>query len=117
MQSARDPRTITAIIDALGRVDGNSLACLTLIQGMTLGDLVTSLMRSPIKNGEAVKLVTQALESGDFVIEPEIVGPSHIAYVYDPPRSLHVVDIAIDTTQGRLASNEIRLRLRDPTVI
>ena len=88
-----------------------------LVQGVTLADLINSLLRSPIKNGEAVKLVTHALGSGDFLIEPEIAGPSHIAYVYDPPGSLHVIDIAIDTTKGKLASTGIRLRLRDPEAV
>lgn len=60
-----------------------------------------------------MKLVTHALASGDFQVEPELVGPSHIAYTYDPPGSLHVVDISIDTTHGKLASADIRLRLRD----
>lgn len=114
MHSLRDPITVAAIIDALTHVHGHSIARLMLMQGVTLADLVDSLLHSPIKNREAVRLVTQALGSGDFAVDPEIVGPSHIAYVYDPPRSLHVVDIAIDTAQGRVASTDIRLRLRDP---
>jgi hypothetical protein len=84
---------------------------------VTLADLVDSLLRSPIKNGEAIKLATQALGSGDFLIEPKIAGPSHVAYIYDPPGSLHVIDIAIDTTQGRLTSKDVRLRLQDPKTV
>ena len=114
MRSLRDPNTVEAIVDALAHVDGGSIARLMLIQGLTLTDLIDSLLRSSIKNGEAIKLVTRALGSGDFLVEPEIVGPSHIDYIYDPPGSLHVIDIAIDCTQGRLASTDIRLRLRDP---
>lgn len=112
MQSLKDPNTVAAIINALRHEYGDGLARLMLIEGMTLADLTNSLLRSPIKNGEAVKLVTHALASGDFLVEPEIVGPSHIAYTYDPPGSLHVVDIAIDTTQGKLASADIHIRLR-----
>lgn len=117
MQSLRDPKTVAAIIDALRRVEGDSIARLMLIQGVTLADLIDLLLRSPIKNRDAVKLVTQALGSGDFLIEPEIEGASHVVYIYHPPGSLHVVDIAIDTAQGRLASKNIRLRLQDPKAI
>ena len=117
MQSVRDPSLVAAIINALTHEYGDSLARLILIEGVTLADLVNSLLRSPIRNGEAIRLVTHALGSDDFLVEPEIVGPSHIAYIYDPPGSHYVVDIAIDTTHGQLASTGIRLRLRDPEAI
>ena len=113
MQSLKDPNSVAAIIDALRRVHGDAAARLMLVGGMTLADVITSLLRSPIKNREAIKLVTHALGSDDFVIAPEIAGPSHITYIYDPPSSLHVIDIAIDTTHGRLTSAEIWLRLKD----
>jgi hypothetical protein len=74
MQSLRDTKTLAAIIDALTHVHGESIARLMLIQGVTLADLIDSLLRSPIKNCEAIKLITQALGSGDFLIAPEIVG-------------------------------------------
>jgi glycosylphosphatidylinositol transamidase (GPIT) subunit GPI8 len=117
MRSIRDTKTVAAIIDALTHVDGDSIARVMLIQGVTLADLIDSLLSSPIKNGEAIKLITQALGSDDFLIEPEIVGLSHIAYIYDPPESLHVVDIVVETTQGKLASKDIRVRLQDPKVV
>ncbi len=110
-------KSVQAIIDALTPVHGESVVRLMLIQGLTLADLVESLLCSPIENRVAIRLVTQALRSGDFLIEPEIEGPSHIAYLYDPPGSLHVVDIAIDTTQGRLTSKDVRLWLRDPKAV
>ena len=113
MQSLRHPNVVAAMIDALSSVHGDSAAHLMLIHGTTLADLIGSLLRSPIKNPEAVKLITRALGSDAFLIEPDIAGASHIAYIYHPPGSLHVVDIAIDTTQGTLASADIRLRLRD----
>ena len=113
MPSLKDPNSVASIIDALRRVHGDAAARLMLITGMTLADLIDALLRSPIKNHEAVKLATHALGSGDFLVEPEIAGPSHIAYVYDPPWSLHVIDLAIDTTQGTLTSAEIRLRLKN----
>lgn len=113
MQSLKDPNSVAAIIDALRRAHGDAAARLMLVGGMTLADLIDALLRSPIKNREAIKLVTHALGSDDFLIEPEIAGPSHLAYIYDPPWSLHVADIAIDTTHGTLASAQIRLRLKD----
>ena len=84
--------------------------------GLTLADLIESLLRSPIKNREAIKLANHALGSGDFLTEPQIGGPSHISYTYDPPGSLHVVDIAIDTPHGTIPSIDIRLWLRDIAV-
>jgi hypothetical protein len=117
LQSLKDPNTVVAIVDALRHVHGDPVARLMIIEGLTLADLIDSLLRSPIKNREAIKLATHAIGSSDFLVEPQIAGPSHIAYIYDPPGSLHVVDIAIDTTQGQLASMGIRLRLRDPETI
>lgn len=113
MQSLKDPNTVVAIVDALRHVHGDALARLMLIEGLTLADLIGSLLRSPIKNREAIKLATHAIGSRDFLVEPQITGPSHIAYIYDPPGSLHVVDIAIDTTHGTIPSADVRLRLRD----
>ena len=83
-----------------------------LIKGLTLADLIELLLRAPIKNREAIKLATHALGSGDFLTEPQIGAPSHMSYIYDPPRSLRVVDIAINTTGGTIPSADIRLRLR-----
>jgi len=117
LQSPKGPNPVAAICNALSHEYGDSLARLMLIQGMTLADLINSLLRSPIKNSEAIRLVTHALGSVDFLVEPQIVGPSHIAYIYDRPGSLHVVDIGIDTTQGQLASTGIRLCLRDRETI
>jgi hypothetical protein len=113
LQSLREPNTVAAIIDALRQVHGDALARLMLIEGVTLADLICSLRQSPIKNREAVKLITDTLVSGDFIVEPEIAAVSHLAYIYDPPKSLHVVDVAIETPDGTIPSTEIRLRLRD----
>ena len=113
MQSFKDPNAVASIVDALRHAHGDAVARLMLIKGLTLADLIESLLRSPIKNREAIKLANHALGSGDFLAEPQIGGPSHISYIYDPPRSLHVVDIAIDTPHGTIPSIDIRLRLRD----
>lgn len=114
MQSLRAPNTAAAIADALRQVHGDQLTRLMLIEGMTLADLIGSLLGSSIKNREAIKLATDALGSGDFIVEPEIGAVSHLTYIYDPPKSLHVVDVAVETLGGRIASAEIHLRLRDP---
>ena len=42
---------------------------------------------------------------------PDFGSPSHLRYFYDPPKSLHVVDIAVTTLNGTIASTDIRLRL------
>jgi hypothetical protein len=54
-----------------------------------------------------------ALSSGDFIVTPDVSGsPSHLRYVYDPPKSLHVVDVNLITLDyGTLASTDIHLRL------
>jgi hypothetical protein len=83
-------------------------------KGLSLAALFDALLRSPLKNSEAVKLITRALQSGDFIITPDFGAASHLKYVYDPPRSLHVVvvDVAVTTVDhGTLASTDIRLRL------
>ena len=112
-QSLKDPHTVAAIIHALRRVHGDAFARYMVIEGMTLAALIDTLLRPPLKNGDAVKLITRALRSGDFIATPEIVAPSHLTYIYDPPKSFHVVDIAIETPDGRIVSADIRLRLRD----
>ena len=117
MQSLRDPNTVAAIIGALRQVHGDAPARLMLIEGVTLADLIGSLLRSPNKNREVIKLATDALGSGDFAVEPDIAAVSHLTYIYDPPKSLHVVDVAIETPGGTISSAEIRLRLRDLSAI
>ena len=112
LQSFNDPNAVASIVGALRHAHGDAGARLMLIEGLTLADLIESLLRSPIKNREAIRLAIHALGSGDFLTEPQIGGPSHISYIYDPPRSLHVVDIAINTTGGTIPSANIRLQLR-----
>ena len=63
-------------------------------------------------NAQEVQLTTTAaLSFGDFVVTPGFGSPSHLKYYYDPPKSLHVVDIAVTTLNGTIASTDIRLRL------
>ena len=63
-------------------------------------------------NPQEVQLTTTAaLSFGDFIVTPGFGSPSHLKYYYDPPKSLHVVDIAVTTLNGTIASTDIRLRL------
>jgi hypothetical protein len=107
-----DPRAVAAIIDALRRAHGDDAARLMLQDGMTLAVLIDALLRAPLSNRDAAKMMVAALSSGDFDILPDFAGPSHLKYVYDPPRSLQVVDIAMLTEHRTFASTEIWLRLR-----
>jgi hypothetical protein len=113
VQSLKDPNNVAAIVNALRHVHGDAFARYLLTEGMTLTVLIDTVLGSPLKNRDAIKLITRALQSGDFIITPEILSPSHLTYIYDPPNSLHVVDIAIETPDRTVASADIRLRLAD----
>jgi hypothetical protein len=82
-----------------------------LNDGISLAALIDALLRSPLKNHDAVKLLARALSSGDFIVTPDFGSPSHLKYFYDRPKSMHVVDIAVMTLDGTIASTDIRLRL------
>ena len=107
----RDPDTVAAIVNVLRQVHGDDLARVILNEGASLAILIDALLRSPLKNRDAVKLITRALSSGDFIVAPDLGSVSHLKYYYDPPMSLHVVDIGIMTLNGTVASTDIRLRL------
>jgi hypothetical protein len=108
----RDPNTVASIVNALRQVHGDDLARVMLNDGISLATLIDVLSRSPLRNCDAVKLVTRALSSGDFIVTPNFGSPSHLKYFYDRPKSLHVVDIAVSTLdRGTIASPDIRLRL------
>ena len=107
----RDPKTVAAIVNVLRQVHGDDLARFLLNNGLSLAVLIDALLRAPLKNRDAVKLITRALGSGDFIVTPDFGSPSHLKYFYDPPKSLHVVDIAVTTLDGTIASTDIRLRL------
>jgi hypothetical protein len=82
-----------------------------LNDGLSLDALIDTLLCSPLKNRDAVKLITRVLGSGDFIVTPDFGSPSHLKYFYDPPKSLHVVDVAVMTLHGIIASTDICLRL------
>jgi alkyl sulfatase BDS1-like metallo-beta-lactamase superfamily hydrolase len=108
----RDPDTVAAIVNVLRQVHGDDLARVMLNDGVSLAVLIDTLLRSPLKNPDAVKLISRALRSGDFMVTPEFGSPSHLKYYYDRPKSMHVVDIAVMTLHGTIASTDIRLRLK-----
>ncbi|HKU04862.1 MAG TPA: hypothetical protein VJR30_02235 [Bradyrhizobium sp.] len=108
----RDPHTVAAIVRALRHVHGDDTARAMLTNGTTLAVLIDALLHSPLGNRDAVKLMTRALRSSDFVITPDFSSTWHIKYVYDRPKSLNVVDLAIITLDhGTVASTDIRLLL------
>jgi hypothetical protein len=109
----RDPETVAGIVSALRQVHGDGVARLLLNDGLSLAALIDALLRAPLRNSDAVKLIKGALSSGDFTVTPDVSSsPSHLRYVYDPPKSLHVVDVNLITLDyGTLASTDIHLRL------
>ena len=108
----RDPNTVAAIVNTLRQVHGDDLARVMLNDGISLAALLDALSRSPLRNRDAVKLITRALSSGDFIVTPNFGSPSHLKYSYDRSNSLHVVDIGVMTLdRGTIASPDIRLRL------
>jgi hypothetical protein len=108
----RDPNTVAVIVNVLRQVHGDDLARVMLKEGFSLALLLDALLRSSLKNRDAVKLITRAFSSGDFIVTPDFGSPSHLKYYYDSPKSLHVLDIAVVTLDGTVASTEIRLRLK-----
>jgi hypothetical protein len=109
----RDPHIVAAIVHALRHVHGDDVARIMLNDGTSLAALIDTLLRSPLTNREAVKLITRTLLSDDFIVTPDFGSAWHIKYFYDRPKSLHVVDVAVATLDhGTLASTDIRLRLR-----
>ena len=109
----RDPRTVATIVSALRSVHGDDNARAMLTNGTTLAVLIDAILQSPITNRDAVKLMTRVLRSSDFIVTPDFSSMWHIKYVYDRPKSLNVVDLAVITMDhGTLASTDIRLLLQ-----
>ena len=108
----RDPNTVAAIVSTLRQVHGDGLARVMLNDGLSLAALIDALSRSSLRNCDAIKLITRALGSGDFIVTPNFGSPSHLKFFYDCPNSLHVADISVMTMdRGTIASPDIRLRL------
>jgi len=110
----RDPLAVATIVDALRQANGDNHTRRLLREGMTLDTLIDALLRAPVSERDAARLMTSALESGDFEITPDFTSrPSHLKFIYDPPNSLRVVDIVMLTESRTFSSNDIWLRLRD----
>jgi hypothetical protein len=107
----RDPNTVAGIVNALRQVHGDDLARVMLNDGFSLAIFFDALLRSPLKNRDAVKLITRRLAPA-IIVTPDFGSLSHLKYFYDRPKSLHVVDMAVMTLDhGTIASTDIRLRL------
>jgi hypothetical protein len=112
------PHTVAAIVRALRHVHGDDIARAMLTNGTTLAALIDALLHSPLTNRDAVKLMTQALRSNDFIVTPDFGSVWHIKYVYDRPKSLNVVDLAVITLDhGTFASTNIRVLLAIDRVV
>ena len=108
----RDPHTVAAIARALRHVHGDDTARAMLTNGTTLAAIIDALLHSSLANRDAVKLMTRALSSNDFIVTPDFSSVWHIKYIYDHPKSLNVVDLAVITLDhGTFASTDIRLLL------
>ena len=70
--------------------------------------LIDALLHSPLTNRDAVKLITQALRSNDFIVTPDFSSVWHIKHIYDRPKSPLAV-ITLD--HGIFASTDIRLHV------
>ena len=71
----RDLNTVAAIVSPLRQVHGNDLARVMLNDGLSLAVLIDALLRSSLKYHDAVKLITRALSSGDFIVTRTLVFP------------------------------------------
>lgn len=108
----RDPHTVAAIVHALRQVHGDDTARAMLTNGTTLAAVIDAVLLSPLTNRDAVKLLTRALQSRDFMVTPDFSTAWHIKYVYERPKSLNVVDMAVITLdRGTYASTDIRMSL------
>lgn len=109
----RDAHAVATIAGALRQHYGDDVARVMLKDGMTLAVLIDALLHAQLRNRDAAKLMSAALQSGDFDITPDFTARmSHLKYVYDSPRSFEMVDVVMLTKDRSFASTEIRLRLR-----
>ena len=76
----RDPETVAGIVSALRQVHGDGVARLLLNDGLSLAALIDALLRAPLRNSDAVKLIKGALSSGDFIVTPFIDGARESAH-------------------------------------
>ena len=65
----RDPNTVGAVVNVLRLVHGDDLARVMLNDGFSLDALIDALLCAPLKNRDAVKLITRALRAFPGLIE------------------------------------------------
>jgi hypothetical protein len=108
----RDPHTVAAIVAALRHLHGDDTARTMLTNGTTLAVVIDALLRAPMTNRDAARLMIGVLRSSDFIVTPDFSGTWHVKYVYESPKSLNVVDLSVITLdRGTFASTDIRLSL------
>lgn len=56
----RDPNTVAGIVSALRQVHGDDIARVMLNDGLSLAALIDAVLRSPLKNHDAIRLITRA---------------------------------------------------------
>jgi hypothetical protein len=111
--SMRDPSMVAAVAGVLRQAHGDDLARMMLNDGFSLAVLIDALLRSSMKNRDAVRLLTEVLSSGDFIVTPNLGSTWHLKYFYDSPKSLRVLDVAVMTLhRGTIDSPDIHLRLQ-----
>jgi hypothetical protein len=108
----KDPNAVAAIVSALRRVHGDNVARMLLADGISLAALMDAVFSLPIANRDAVRLISKAIESSDFILSPDIGPLWHVKYLYDRPGSMTVVDMVVSTPEATFASTDISLRLR-----
>lgn len=114
MQSLRALNTVAASMDAPSHVLGGAVARLMYIAGAAPADLIglaAALADQVPRSCQTGRARTSIL---GFSVEPEITAMSHLTYIYDSPRSLHVVDVALSPLEVTFTSAEIRLHSQDP---
>ena len=81
----RDTNTVAGIVSALRQVHGDDIARVMLNDGLSLAALIDAVLRSPLKNHDAIRLITRALSSGDFFVTPDFGSVSHLKYSMTAP--------------------------------
>jgi len=107
----RNPHAVAAIVAALRHVHGDDIARVSLSDGVSLAVIIDAVLSVPVANRVSVRVLAEAIESGDFMFTPDIRPLWHARYVYDRPGSMRVVDMAIATPNRMLSSTEVWLRL------
>src|SRR5262245_36176155 len=93
----RDPHAVATIVEAMRQSHGDDHTRL-LLRGMSAEALIGALLHAQLSERDVARLITVALESGDFEVWPDFTTrPSHLKFIYDPLNSLRVVDIVMLT--------------------